>query len=207
MDKLDAMDTKPTVLVITGAGRSFCAGMDLKEVIIDEDPTIPRQLLETLARLTHRIRLFPAVTLARVNGAAIGGGCGLSTVCDISITHEDAKLGFPEVDLGLCPAVVAPWLVRKIGAGKARQVLLTGGLMSGARAAEFGIVTHAVESREQLDEAVSGAAPHSQPADPTRSEQPSPSSTRSTARKTSTSSSKPPHSPPASSQPKTPRTA
>jgi methylglutaconyl-CoA hydratase len=158
MDTLDAMDTKPTVLVITGAGRSFCAGMDLKEVIIEDDASIPRQLLETLARLTHRIRLFPAVTLARVNGAAIGGGCGLSTVCDISITHADAKLGFPEVDLGLCPAVVAPWLVRKIGAGKARQVLLTGGLMSGTRAAEFGIVTHAVETREELDETVKGAA-------------------------------------------------
>jgi len=154
---LESLDNQPSVLVITGAGRSFCAGMDLKEVIIDTDASIPRQLLESLAKLTHRIRMFPAVTVGRINGAAIGGGCGLSTVCDISITHADAKLGFPEVDLGLCPAVVAPWLVRKIGAGKARQVLLTGGLISGTRAYELGIVTQVVETRDDLDEAVNKA--------------------------------------------------
>lgn len=154
MDELEAMDDKPSVLVVTGAGRSFCAGMDLKEVIIENDPSIPLQLLESLARLTYRIRQFPAVTVARVNGAAIGGGCGMTTVCDISITHADAKLGFPEVDLGLCPAVVAPWLVRKIGPGKSRQVLLTGGLISGARAHELGIVTECADSRESLDETV-----------------------------------------------------
>ncbi|PHQ82229.1 MAG: hypothetical protein COB69_02430 [Phycisphaera sp.] len=157
MDTLESLDNQPSVLVITGAGRSFCAGMDLKEVIIDTDASIPRQLLESLAKLTHRIRMFPAVTVGRINGAAIGGGCGLSTVCDISITHADAKLGFPEVDLGLCPAVVAPWLVRKIGAGKARQVLLTGGLISGTRAYELGIVTQVVETRDDLDEAVNKA--------------------------------------------------
>lgn len=154
MDELEAMDSKPSVLVITGAGRSFCAGMDLKEVIIEDDATIPLQLLESLARLTFRIRQYPAVTLARVNGAAIGGGCGLTTVCDLSITHADAKLGFPEVDLGLCPAVVTPWLVRKIGPGKARQVLLSGGLISGTRAKELGIVTDCADSREALDEAI-----------------------------------------------------
>ena len=157
MDELDPLTKSgdaPTVLVVTGAGRSFCAGMDLKEVIIEDDPTLPQQLLESLARLTHRIRNLPMVVVGRVNGAAIGGGCGLVTVCDLAITHEDAKLGFPEVDLGLCPAVVTPWLVRKIGPGKARQVLLSGGLMSGTRAHELGIVTGTVPSRDELDDAV-----------------------------------------------------
>lgn len=154
MDELESRETKPSVLVITGAGRSFCAGMDLKEVIIEDDASIPGQLLESLARLTHRIRHFPAVTVARVNGAAIGGGCGLATVCDLAITHDDAKLGFPEVDLGLCPAVVAPWLVRKIGAGPARAVLLRGGLMSGANACRLGIVTQSTTGRDTLDDAV-----------------------------------------------------
>ncbi|MCA9273456.1 MAG: enoyl-CoA hydratase/isomerase family protein [Phycisphaerales bacterium] len=157
MDEVESLarsDSAPTVLVVTGAGRSFCAGMDLKEVIIEDDPTLPVQLLESLARLTHRIRLLPMVVVGRVNGAAIGGGCGLVTVCDLAITHADAKLGFPEVDLGLCPAVVAPWLVRKIGPGKARQVLLSGGLMSGATAFEFGIVSSTVETRDELDGAV-----------------------------------------------------
>jgi len=157
MDEVESLaqkDNAPTVLVVTGAGRSFCAGMDLKEVIIEDDPTLPVQLLESLARLTHRIRLLPMVVVGRVNGAAIGGGCGMVTVCDLAITHEDSKLGFPEVDLGLCPAVVAPWLVRKIGPGRARQVLLSGGLMSGATACVLGIVSSTVDSRDELDGAV-----------------------------------------------------
>lgn len=154
LERLSPTGSAPTVLVLTGAGRSFCAGMDLKEVIIDQDPSLPLQLLESLARLTFRIRNLPAVVVGRVSGAAIGGGCGLVTVCDLAVTHKDAKLGFPEVDLGLCPAVVAPWLVRKIGPGRARKVLLSGGLMSGKEACEIGIVTEAVESRDEIDEAV-----------------------------------------------------
>ncbi|MGP1272868.1 MAG: enoyl-CoA hydratase/isomerase family protein [Phycisphaerales bacterium] len=155
LDEIDRLASPPTVLVVTGAGRSFCAGMDLKEVIVDapEDAARPKRLLESLARATHRIRLLPSVTLAKVNGAAIGGGCGLATVCDLAVTHADAKLGFPEVDLGLCPAVVAPWLTRRIGHGPARRVLLRGGLMSGSEAHRLGIVSDLVDGREHLDDA------------------------------------------------------
>lgn len=146
----------PTVLILTGAGRAFCAGMDLKAVLGDEAGA--RALLTGLARLTHRLRALPCVTLAAVNGAAIGGGCGLATVCDLAITFDDNKMGFPEVDLGVCPAVVAPWLVRKIGPGRARRVLLSGGLMSGAQAAELGIVDRSVPTAAELPEAVRAAA-------------------------------------------------
>ncbi|MEO0630158.1 MAG: enoyl-CoA hydratase/isomerase family protein, partial [Planctomycetota bacterium] len=127
MDELEAKASPPTVLVVTGAGKSFCAGMDLKQVIIEDAGGIevPKALLTSLARLTHRLRLLPSVTVARVNGAAIGGGCGLACVCDLAVTHADSVMGFPEVDLALCPAVVSPWLVRKIGAGQARRVLLS----------------------------------------------------------------------------------
>ncbi|MEM1186430.1 MAG: enoyl-CoA hydratase/isomerase family protein [Planctomycetota bacterium] len=143
--------------VLTGAGRAFCAGMDLKEIVVDEsaggsgDATLPLRLLESLAKLTLRVRTLPSVTVAAVNGAAIGGGCGLACVCDLAISHADAKLGFPEVDLGLCPAVVAPWLVRKIGAGSARAVLLRGGVINGADAHRFGFVDHVAPNRDQLD--------------------------------------------------------
>ena len=140
-----------TVVVMTGAGRSFCAGMDLKAVL--GDPGAPPRLLGALARLAMRIRALPQVVVAKVNGAAIGGGCGLTCVCDVSITHADSKMGFPEVDLGVCPAVVAPWLVRKIGAGPARHVLLTGGVVSGERARELGIVDRVVGTRPGLDAA------------------------------------------------------
>ncbi|MEL7473093.1 MAG: enoyl-CoA hydratase/isomerase family protein, partial [Planctomycetota bacterium] len=136
---LDALEreTSVSVVTITGAGRSFCAGMDLKAVLAD--PPSVRGLLESLARACLRIRALPAVTVASINGAAIGGGCGLAMVCDLALSHADAKLGFPEVDLGACPAVVAPWLVRKIGPGRARCVLLQGGVLDGRRAHELGL--------------------------------------------------------------------
>ncbi|NUQ67837.1 MAG: enoyl-CoA hydratase/isomerase family protein [Phycisphaerales bacterium] len=141
--------TDLSVLVITGAGKSFGAGMDLKAVL--DIPGMPTRMLHRLSSLLVKIRALPMVCVASVNGAAIGGGCGLAVACDIAITHADAKLGFPEVDLGVCPAVVSPWLVRKIGAGAARRVLLTGGLMNGTQSTQVGITDHVTESREALD--------------------------------------------------------
>ncbi len=158
LDELEraAEPTGPTVLILTGAGKSFCAGMDLKLVL--DEPGAPAKLLHLLGDFTLRLRALPLVSLARVNGAAIGGGCGLACVADIAITHADSKMGFPEVDLGVCPAVVAPWLVRKVGAGKARMILLTGGLMSGQRAHELGIVDRVVPASSDLDAATSEIA-------------------------------------------------
>ncbi len=138
----------PVVLVVTGAGKAFCAGMDLKLVLGNAERS--GGLLASLAELTLKLRALPCVSLAVVNGAAIGGGCGLSTVCDLSITHADARLGFPEVDLGVCPAVVAPWLCMKIGHSAARRVLLSGGLMSGLEAHREGIVTQVVPTLADL---------------------------------------------------------
>lgn len=147
---LDEVKTRcdVSVLVVTGAGKAFCAGMDLKAVL--DDPAAPGVLLHSLADATLKLRSLPQVTLAHVNGAAIGGGCGIACVCDIAATHEDSKVGYPEVDLGVCPAVVAPWLVRKIGAGKARRVLLSGGLMSGKAAYEMGMIDHIAPDLQSL---------------------------------------------------------
>ena len=159
LDELHAKDETgagPRVVVLTGAGKSFCAGMDLKQVL--DEPGAPRKLLVLLAEATVKLRSLHSVTIAAVNGAAIGGGCGLATVCDFAITHADSKMGFPEVDLGVCPAVVAPWLVRKIGAGRARAMLLRGGLISGQDALGAGLVSQCVESREGLDAAVQSLA-------------------------------------------------
>lgn len=144
-----AGSTGVRVVVITGAGKSFCAGMDLRAVLGNHDLAL--RLLTSLAELTVEIRTLPQVVVARVNGAAIGGGCGLTTVCDVALTHDDAKVGFPEVDLGVCPAVVAPWLVRKVGAGRARVILLSGGTLSGARAAELGLVDKSLPTAADLD--------------------------------------------------------
>lgn len=137
---------------MAGEGKAFCAGMDLRAVL--EDPAMPAQLLNTLAELTLEIRALPMVVIAKVSGAAIGGGCGLTCVCDMSLTHDDAKVGFPEVDLAVCPAVVAPWVVRKVGAGRARQILLRGGLLSGAEGAAMGLMDRSLPTVQALDAAV-----------------------------------------------------
>ncbi len=137
--------------VLVGAGKAFCAGMDLRAVI--DDPAAPPKLLASLAEFTLKLRALPVPTVAKVVGGAIGGGCGLACVCDFAITHPEAKLGYPEVDLGVCPAVVAPWLIKKIGAGPARRVLLEGGTMPGDRAAAIGLVTRCVPMAD-LDAAV-----------------------------------------------------
>ncbi len=144
--------SKAQVLVVTGAGKAFCAGMDLKLVL--DTPGAPEKLLHSLADLTLKLRALPMVSVAKVNGAAIGGGCGLSCVCDIAVTHADSKMGYPEVDLGVCPAVVAPWLVRKVGAGRARMILLMGGLVTGERAFELGMVDRVVPTIAELDAGV-----------------------------------------------------
>lgn len=145
-------DSEASVLVITGAGRAFSAGMDLKAVLIElsGDATMGERLLRSLAELTLKIRALDQVTIASVNGAAIGGGCGLTCVCDVTISHADAKLGFPEVDLGLCPAVIAPWVVKKLGGGVARAAMLRGGVMDGREAHAIGLVDWLAEDREGL---------------------------------------------------------
>ncbi len=128
------------VLILAGEGRSFCAGMDLKGVI--DDPPAMGAMLRGLGKVSQRIRRISVPTIARVQGAAIGGGCGLMVVCDFAFTHAESKVGYPEVDLGICPAVVAPWLMKKIGVGKARAMLLSGGTISGKQGFEAGLATH-----------------------------------------------------------------
>ncbi len=139
LDEIEKND-EMRAMILAGEGQSFCAGMDLKGVI--DDPPAMGTMLRGLGRVSQRIRRIPVPTIARVQGAAIGGGCGLMVVCDFAFTHAEAKVGYPEVDLGICPAVVAPWLIKKIGAGKARAMLLAGGTISGKQGFDAGLATH-----------------------------------------------------------------
>lgn len=138
------------VMILAGAGKVFCAGMDLKGVM--SDAVKMGRMLHGLSQFLRRVRRLPIPTIARVQGAAVGGGCGLMCITDFAITHPDAKVGYPEVDLGVCPAVVAPWLIKKIGAGRARAMLLAGGTMSGQDGFAAGLASHLVE-KDQLDSA------------------------------------------------------
>ena len=140
LDELEQCDAR--IAVLAGAGKSFCAGMDLQGVL--NDAAEMGRMLHGLAKAMKRIRRLTIPTIACVQGAAVGGGCGLAVVCDLALTHADARLGYPEVSLGVCPAVVAPWLIRKIGAGPARAMLLQGGTMSGDEALARGLVDRVV---------------------------------------------------------------
>lgn len=146
-------DESNRVVVLEGAGKSFCAGMDLKGVM--NDPLQMGEMLRTLARVTIALRSIPVPTIARVQGAAIGGGCGLCGVCDFVVSHPEVKMGYPEIGLGICPAVVAPWLIRRIGAGNARAILLAGGTMPAEEALHMGLIDRLVPETE-LDTEVDG---------------------------------------------------
>ena len=151
-DAIGAIEHDETVRVVIlgGLGKSFCSGMDLRGVL--DDAQEMSGMLLGLSEAARRLRRLPVPVIARVQGAAIGGGCGLSVVADIALTHPEARLGYPEVSLGGCPAVVAPWLIKKIGAGRARSLLLTGGTMSGQQALQLGMVDQ-LHPQEELDEA------------------------------------------------------
>ncbi len=135
-----ASDTTVRVLILRGEGKVFCSGMDLRGVLSDAKKM--GEMLHTLSRVMLALRRLPFPAIACVRGAAIGGGCGLLNACDLGVTHAEAKLGYPEVDLGICPAVIAPLLIRRIGAGRARAILLTGGVIGGAEACQWGLATH-----------------------------------------------------------------
>lgn len=150
-----AQDASVRVVIFQGEGKAFCAGMDLKGVLTDAARM--GTMLRTLALVTRKIRMLAVPTIARVQGAAMGGGCGLMVVPDFAVTHPESKLGYPEVSLGVCPAVVAPWLIRKIGAGRARAMLIAGGAIDGNEAHRIGLVSHLC-ARDELDATTDGLA-------------------------------------------------
>ncbi len=108
---------------------------------------------EDLARMFEAIDVIPVPVIARVQGAALGGGTGLLAVSDIVIAADNAVFGFTEVKLGIIPAVISPYVLRKIGPSAARELFLTGARFSAARAREIGLVNTLVPEAE-LDAAV-----------------------------------------------------
>ena len=148
IDVIERRQGDVRAVILAGSGKAYCAGMDLKAVM--SDPPGMREMLVSFARVLRRIRALPIPSIARVQGAAIGGGCGLMVVADFAVTHPEARVGYPEVSLGLCPAVVAPWLIRRIGPGRARAMLLAGRTISGSVALDLGLATHLCE-RDRLE--------------------------------------------------------
>ncbi|HXL35833.1 MAG TPA: enoyl-CoA hydratase-related protein [Ktedonobacteraceae bacterium] len=149
-------DTQLHAVVLTGEGSSFSAGADLnmmrESAVFTHEQNMDDAL--RLADLFDTINNFPCPVVARVNGTAMGGGLGLIAVCDIVIAVESARLAFSEVKLGIAPAVISPYVVRKIGETHARVLFVTGERFTSMYAHQIGLV-HIVTKPEDLDAAVS----------------------------------------------------
>ena len=135
-------------LIITGEGNTFCAGADLEYLknISNNSSSENYEDSKSLAELFLMIYEFPKPTIAAVNGSAIAGGCGLASVCDFIIANPDkSRFGYTEVKIGFIPAIVSIFLIRKIGEGLAKQLLLEGDLITGNRAYEIGLANYLAE--------------------------------------------------------------
>jgi methylglutaconyl-CoA hydratase len=151
-----ATDTRLHAVVLTGEGPSFSAGADLNMMRESAVFSYEQNLDDAfrLADLFDTINNFPCPVVARVNGTAMGGGLGLIAVCDIVIAIESARLAFSEVKLGIAPAVISPYVVRKVGETHARVLFVTGERFTSTHAQQIGLV-HIVTKPEDLDAAVS----------------------------------------------------
>ncbi|HDJ22741.1 MAG TPA: enoyl-CoA hydratase/isomerase family protein [Candidatus Aminicenantes bacterium] len=146
------LDSLVRLVIFTGEGKSFCAGADLnwmREII---NYSFEQNLAESLriAELLYQIYMLSKPVIALVNGAAIGGGVGFVSACDIILASEKAKFGLSEVKIGLVPAAISPYVVRRIGEAQARRYFLTGERVSAQRALEIGLVNEVVTPEKLL---------------------------------------------------------
>jgi trans-feruloyl-CoA hydratase/vanillin synthase len=155
---LDEIEEAGTVkaLVITGNGNAFSAGMDLEECFLQpyDDPQLFYRTNLVALKWFQRLKAFPAVTIAKVNGYAFGGGFEVTGLCDLAVAAEDVKFGLSEINFGIFPAGGASWAAtHNLSRKQALYYILTGDTMSGTEAAQYGLVNKAVPA-EELDAAV-----------------------------------------------------
>jgi methylglutaconyl-CoA hydratase len=151
-DAFSNLENEVRAIVLSGEGKSFSAGGDLewmrKAASYTEDQNYEDAL--KLAKLFRSIAYCPAVVIAKVHGAAFGGGCGLVACADVAVCESDTKFAFSEVRLGLLPATISPFVIPKIGAGHARSLFSTGESFGADKALRIGLV-HEVAPLEELD--------------------------------------------------------
>lgn len=137
-----AGDSETRVVVLSGEGRDFCAGLDLDELRRMQDASVAENLAAArrMADLFLAMRRHPKPIIAAVHGRALGGGCGLATACDLILAAESAQFGYPEVNLGFLPALVATILRRSVSEKRAFELIATGEILSAAAAQAAGLV-------------------------------------------------------------------
>jgi methylglutaconyl-CoA hydratase len=148
------------IIVLTGAGKSFCSGMDLDNLKQLTGRTHVQNLKESeiMASLFRSLYDFPKPTIAAVNGPAIAGGTGLATLCDFTLASPEAKFGYTEVRIGFVPAIVSSFLIANVGEKRARELLLTGRVFGAEEAHKLGLVNEVVAPEQLMPRALELAA-------------------------------------------------
>jgi len=146
---LDAIEkTNTRVVIITGTGKAFCAGIDLEllQTIAQQTPAENQDDSRRIAKMFRKIWSYSRPMIAAVNGHALAGGCGIATLCDFTLSVSEAKFGYTEVKIGFLPAIVSVFLSRQIVEKRCRDLLLTGRLVEASEAKELGLVNEIVPS-------------------------------------------------------------
>jgi methylglutaconyl-CoA hydratase len=148
-----AADSSLGGVVMSGAGPSFCAGADLGWMAKMAGYTQEENLRDAraAAAMFAAIDKLPVPVIAQIHGAALGGGAGLAAVADIAVAADDTTFGFTEVKLGLIPAVIAPYVLAKIGQSAARELFVTGRRFDAAYARDIGLVHAVVPAGDLID--------------------------------------------------------
>lgn len=143
-------DNEVKVIILKAEGTVFCAGADLTYIQQLQKNTYEENLEDSsnLKDLFHLIYTMDKVVISQINGHAIAGGCGLAAVTDFSFAVPEAKFGYTEVKIGFIPAIVSVFLLRKIGGGKTKELLLTGTLFDANKAASYGLINWVVKENE-----------------------------------------------------------
>jgi methylglutaconyl-CoA hydratase len=165
----DIEKTNTRVVILTGAGKAFCAGMDLEllQAIAKQSPSENQEDSRRMAKMFRKIWSYSRPLIAAVNGHALAGGCGIATLCDFTLAVPEAKFGYTEVKIGFLPAIVSVFLARQIGEKRTRDLLLTGRLIEATEAKEMGLVNEVVPAENlmkrthELAESILAASPSS----------------------------------------------
>ncbi|MBX2976672.1 MAG: enoyl-CoA hydratase/isomerase family protein [Ignavibacteriaceae bacterium] len=150
------LDRNIKAIIITGEGTSFCAGADLSYLNQLKNNSVPDndEDSQLLSKFFLSVYESDKPTIAAVNGPAIAGGCGLATACDFIFADEkNAKFGYSEVKIGFLPAIVSFLLLRRLSEFKAKQLLITGDIISAFQAQNIGLVEYISEENNTLNDA------------------------------------------------------
>jgi methylglutaconyl-CoA hydratase len=164
-----AVDDELRAVIVTGAGRHFSAGADLaslEKLSAGGDEAANRADSQRLERMYEALLGHPKLTVAAVHGAAIGGGCGLATACDLVVAEPSAQFAYTEVTIGFIPALVSTFLTRRVPGHVARRLLIDPERVDGRRAVELGLADELVAEGQSLTEAKRAALRISRKASP-----------------------------------------